>query len=138
MYQLDCETSRPVRVSRASGRTTTVRRNPENPVITTCRGSALGSSRRGIPGLPSPIRHTSGFLKRKEKTMWQPVDSSNIKAMKLEGKSLTVRFNSGEEYTYLNVDLELYRQILGSASVGRTFHELIRSKHDDHPYHRVA
>ena len=60
--------------------------------------------------------------------MWQPVKSSNIAEMKHEGEEMQVRFHGGAIYSYQGVPTSVYQAVLGAASVGRTFNELIKSK----------
>ena len=70
--------------------------------------------------------------------MWNPVESSNIEALAYENKHLKIKFKNGSEYHYQNVSQEVFEKILHAASVGRTFHELIKSKPAEYPFTRAA
>ncbi|MCG7629064.1 KTSC domain-containing protein [Epibacterium sp. MM17-32] len=69
---------------------------------------------------------------------YQKVDSSNIAALAHEGDVLGVKFNNGTEYHYQGVSSSTFEKVMGAASVGRTFNELIKSKPNDYPFDRVA
>lgn len=69
---------------------------------------------------------------------YQPVTSSNVKALGYENNTLGVQFKNGTEYHYDGVSVEIFNQILEAASIGRTFNELIKSKPKDYPFTRVA
>ena len=58
------------------------------------------------------------------------VESSNIKkiAYDLESGRLFVTFTSGTEYAYENVSKEITCNLLFSNSIGKTFHDSIKSK----------
>ena len=65
---------------------------------------------------------------------WNPVVSSNIEALKLEGHELSVKFKTGVIYVYQNVTPELFQQVVSAESVGKAFISLIRSKVGEHPF----
>ena len=59
-----------------------------------------------------------------------PVNSSHVKSVghHFESSTLEVEFNNGAIHQYHNVPQSIYTQIVSSASVGKTFHDTIRSK----------
>lgn len=69
---------------------------------------------------------------------YRTVDSSNIEAVGFLDGTLGIKFHSGAVYHYANVNENEFNKILASASVGRTFNELIKSKPEEYPYTRVA
>jgi len=69
---------------------------------------------------------------------FQPVESSNISAIGHHEGVLGIRFKSGAEYHYQNVDDALFAEISGAASIGRTLNQLIKAKPEDYPYARVV
>lgn len=69
---------------------------------------------------------------------YREVESSNIEALGHDGESLGVKFKNGTIYLYQGVSKAIFDQLVGAASVGRTFNELIKSKPSDYPYERVA
>lgn len=62
---------------------------------------------------------------------WRNVPSSSIDAVGYneQQNTLYVRFASGAEYTYDDVTPTEYHALLGANSVGRHFHEHIKSKY---------
>ena len=66
-----------------------------------------------------------------------PVESSNLSAVGYEPASsvLTIQFKSGGVYEYFAVPQAVYRQLLGSASVGSYFASSIRPLY---PWRRLA
>jgi hypothetical protein len=70
--------------------------------------------------------------------MWTNVKSSNIAALTHVDATLMVRFRNGTEYHYDNVPSHVFDEIIGGASVGGTFHKLIKSKPEMYPCHRAA
>lgn len=66
------------------------------------------------------------------------VESSNIGALALENGTLLVSFLNGSQYAYENVNEKIFDEIVSAASVGRTFHQLVKSKPDEYPFRRVA
>lgn len=69
---------------------------------------------------------------------WEQVVSSNIKALAHSGTELFVEFHGGTVYQYSGVTLKEYKELLSSASVGRTFNMLIKSNPVDYPCLRVS
>lgn len=69
---------------------------------------------------------------------YQTVESSNIAAIAHDGDTLGVRFKNGSEYQYAGVSPVLFEQLISAASIGRTFHELIKSHPQDYPHTRIA
>lgn len=59
-----------------------------------------------------------------------PVNSSHVKSVghDFERSILEVEFNNGAIHQYHNVPQSTYAQIVSSSSVGKTFHDTIRSK----------
>lgn len=70
--------------------------------------------------------------------MWTKVESSNIEALSYGESVLSVKFKTGAVYEYLNVPEKIFDELVGAASVGRTFNELIKSKPNDYPYRKAA
>lgn len=69
---------------------------------------------------------------------YQEVKSSNIAALAHENDTLGVKFKNGTEYHYQGVSSSTFEKVVGAASVGRTFNELIKSNPSDYPFARVA
>lgn len=69
---------------------------------------------------------------------YQEVKSSNIKALahNPETNIMGVIFNSGTEYHYENIPLELYSQIVNAESVGRAFSQLVKTQPESYPFRR--
>lgn len=67
----------------------------------------------------------------------QPVVSSNIAQVgyEQETKHLYVEFNNGTVYRYLDVNEEVYEQLVNAASVGKFLNAEIKPNHN---YERVA
>ena len=67
------------------------------------------------------------------------VESSNIKAVAYQDatKTLGIKFHNGGEYHYANVGEEVFDELIAAASVGRTFHSLIKSKPEAYPFTKV-
>jgi len=65
------------------------------------------------------------------------VESSNIDSLSLENGVLSVKFKSGNTYCYQNVTGKVFDELVGAASVGRTFNELIKSNPVDYPWFRA-
>jgi len=57
----------------------------------------------------------------------EPVQSSNIKAIGHEGKSLFVQFQSGEVWEYTPIPVQVYEELIKARSIGAHFHKWIRS-----------
>lgn len=72
--------------------------------------------------------------------MWQPVESSNIVALKHDEttQKLSVKFKTGAVYDYENVPKDVFSNVLNAASVGRTFNELIKANPSAYPFALVA
>ena len=68
---------------------------------------------------------------------YKPVESSNIKALAYKDGVLGVQFHNGTEYRYRDVPACVVDEMLVSASVGRSFNQLIKSKPDRYPYERI-
>ena len=68
---------------------------------------------------------------------WTPVKSSNIAAMKLETGELFVKFLNGGIYSYADVALTKFEELVGAESVGRAFHKLVKTQADLHPFTKV-
>ena len=68
-----------------------------------------------------------------------PVKSSNIAALWHDPINLTmlVQFMTGVTYSYANVSVDMYNQILKADSVGSAFHKLIKSQPNKHPFTKV-
>lgn len=67
----------------------------------------------------------------------QPVSSSNVESVGYDGSSETlyVRFLNGSIYTYLNVPLVVFEQLLNSPSIGSFMHRNIKNVY---PYNRIG
>ena len=66
---------------------------------------------------------------------WKEVESSNISAIAHTADNhLHVRFKNGSHYAYANVANEMFEEIMGGASIGRTFHQLVRSQPERYPF----
>ena len=67
-----------------------------------------------------------------KKIIGYKVESSNIKkiAYDLEVERLFVTFTSGSEYAYENVPKEIVCNLLFSDSIGKTFHDSVKSKYN--------
>jgi len=68
----------------------------------------------------------------------EPVQSTNIKALAHEDKTLYVQFQSGEVWEYTPVPVQVYEELKKAKSIGSHFHKWIRSnsaykgkKHND-------
>src|SRR5438128_2532557 len=61
----------------------------------------------------------------------QPVDSSSIKELGYDPFSgtLAVRFYSGSTYHFKGVSQEAYESLSSAESIGKHFHEKIKSQH---------
>ncbi len=57
------------------------------------------------------------------------VDSSNIDSVGYDSdeRTLRVQFHSGRVYDYLNVDQDVYRDLINATSVGSYFNSNIRT-----------
>lgn len=60
-----------------------------------------------------------------------PVKSSNINSIGYDekNKTLEIEFHSGGIYQYLNVEKELYDNIMSASSKGGFFHRFIKDKY---------
>jgi|GEM_PF-2161370 hypothetical protein len=63
----------------------------------------------------------------------QRVESSNIDIAGHEGTTLYLQFKSGIVYSYTDVPLPLYEELVSAPSVGQFFHRNIRGKFDYKP-----
>ena len=59
--------------------------------------------------------------------MNQAVISTNIKHIGWTEETLYVKFKSGDVYSYDEVPLEVYQQLVTAVSVGQSFHKLIKN-----------
>lgn len=61
-----------------------------------------------------------------------PVDSRNLEAVRYDrdGQVLEIRFRQGGEYRYAAVPPDVYDEMMGAESVGKTFNRLIRGKYE--------
>lgn len=57
---------------------------------------------------------------------WLSVQSSAIKAIAYQDKSLYARFTSGREYEYKDVPLDVYQAFLDTPSKGRYLNSVIK------------
>lgn len=62
---------------------------------------------------------------------YRSVKSSNIESIgyDVETKTLAVKFISGREYHYHDVDPRLHTELMAAPSIGKFFGEHIRDKH---------
>lgn len=62
----------------------------------------------------------------------QPVSSSNIAAIGYEAdtQTLGVRFNNGTTWHYEEVPQEVFDELSGAESVGRTFNQLVKGSYN--------
>lgn len=62
----------------------------------------------------------------------QPVESSNITAIgyDADSKTMRVRFKSGGEYEYRDVDSRVFRSFMEAPSKGRFFAGSVKGKYD--------
>ena len=67
-----------------------------------------------------------------------PVESSNIASVGYEADTLGVVFRHGGEFHYEGVSEEVYLQLRDAESVGRAFHQLIKSNPTEYPHRKVA
>lgn len=60
-----------------------------------------------------------------------PVSSSNIESVGYDKdtKTLEVAFHSGSVYQYLNVEPEIYSNMLTASSVGKYFNESVKDSY---------
>ena len=67
--------------------------------------------------------------------LWTDVDSSNIESVAFnEGsKTLVVKFNSGAIYSYDDVDMDIYVDLVHAKSVGQFLNQMIKGRY---AYHR--
>lgn len=63
---------------------------------------------------------------------WIEVVSTNIKAVAYDAvlSKLHVKFNSGAEYVYLDVPVEVFNGLVEAPSTGRFFADEIRGKYE--------
>lgn len=66
--------------------------------------------------------------------MWTEVESSNIQALNHSESTLKVLFKSGSVYSYENVSVEMFEELLTAESVGSTFWKLVRSQPERFPH----
>ena len=59
---------------------------------------------------------------------WVPVESSNIKAVMFDGERMGIRFQSGSEYRYAGITLEIFAGLLSAESKGRFLQSHILGK----------
>lgn len=59
--------------------------------------------------------------------MNQSVISTNIKHIGWSEETLYIKFKSGDVYSYDEVPLEVYQQLVTAESVGQSFHKLIKN-----------
>lgn len=68
---------------------------------------------------------------------WKKVESSNIAAIAYKDDCLYVKFLEGNIYKYFNVPFEVFTQLLEADSVGRAFHQLVKSNPLIYPFDRL-
>lgn len=68
-----------------------------------------------------------------------PVLSSNIKGIGYEPnlQYMSVLFNGGSKYLYLNVEPEIYSAITNSDSIGKTLNECVVRQKDKYKYYKL-
>lgn len=70
---------------------------------------------------------------------WKEVESSNLAAVAhdAEKDEMHVKFKNGRVYAYKGVSERVFSEVIGGASVGRTFNHLVKSHPDRYPYRRT-
>ena len=68
----------------------------------------------------------------KEENIIVELDSSNLREAEYDPfmKTLTLRFHTGGDYEYVNVERELFNELKEAESAGRFFHSKIRGKYE--------
>ncbi len=64
-----------------------------------------------------------------------PVSSSDISSIGYENGTLYIQFHSGGMYSYDNVPVSVYQNLMTAPSKGRYFHANIKSVY---AYHRIG
>lgn len=64
-------------------------------------------------------------------TPWQPVQSSNLAAVRWNPArgTLDIRFKSGRWYRYLDVPVHVYFDLMAASSKGKFHHRFIRDRY---------
>jgi hypothetical protein len=70
---------------------------------------------------------------------WKPVESSQISEVGYEEDTriLAIRFKTGAEYRYHNVDSDTHKHLLAAESVGRYFSSIIKAYPNRFPFRKV-